>query len=156
MIIAWDDLKINFDHIDNNLLIEDWRWLVDDAQPILITSLGDMFLKEKSNEIFWLLTGTAEYIKVANSYQEFQKMLKDEITVREWFLVPLISKLKLNKKNLEKYKLYSPTILPILGGKYEVENYKLCDIEVHFSLTGQMNFQLKDIPDDTKIKFTIK
>ena len=97
MIITWDDLKINFDHIDNNLLIEDWRWLVGDAEPILITSLGDMFLKEKSNEIFWLLTGTAEYIKVANSYQEFQKMLKDEITVREWFLVPLISKLKLTK-----------------------------------------------------------
>jgi len=156
MKITWNDLKIDFDHIDKNILIEDWTWLVDDAEPILITSLGDMFLKENSGEIFWLLTGTAEYIKVANSHNEFKEMLKDKTLVKEWFLIPLIVKLKSNKLFLEKGKLYSPIILPILGGKYEVENYKLCNIEVHFSLTGQMNFQLKDIAEGTKIKFTVK
>ena len=45
MKITWNDLTVNFEQIDREKLVDDWRWLIGDSTlPILITSTGDMFL----------------------------------------------------------------------------------------------------------------
>ncbi len=153
--ITWSDLTVNFEHLDRSALIEDWSWLVGSSLPILITSLGDAFLENESGEIFWLITGSAELEKVAESYEEFQEKLHDDALVYDWFLVSIVAKLKEQGTALEPGKLYGFKQLPILGGKYEVENFELTDIEVYFAMTGQMNFQIKDLPEGTKINFKV-
>jgi len=156
MSITWNDLAVNFDHIDREKLVEDWQWLVgSSALPILITSVGDMFLQEVTGEIFWLITGSAEYKSVAESYDEFQDKLKDNEIVKEWFLVPVVSQLKENGIDLEQGKLYGFKQLPVLGGAYEASNFELTDIEVHLAMSGQMNLHIKDLPDGTKVNFTV-
>jgi hypothetical protein len=115
--ITWNDLKVNFEHLDRNAIVEDWRWLIGEtANLILISSVGDGFFEEESGAIYWLLTGTGEYEKIAESSEEFQLKLKDDETVREWFLVNIISELKENDVKLENGKLYSFKKLPVLGG----------------------------------------
>ena len=56
---------------------------------------------------------------------------------------------------MEPGKLYGFKQLPVLGGKYEPDNFELTDIAVHFSMSGQINFKLKDLPDGTKVNFEI-
>jgi len=153
--LTWNDLAVSFEHLDRSKLIEDWQWLVGSAQPILVTSVGDAFLQTESGEVFWLVTGNAEYEKVAGSYEEFQIKLKDDELVHEWFLLPIVAQLKEQGLILENGKLYSFKQLPVLGGKYEPENFELSDIEVHFAMTGQMNFQIKDLPDGASVKFKV-
>lgn len=156
MTLIWDDLTVCFKHIERTKLTEDWQWLVGTALPILVTSIGDMFLQNEVDEIYWLMTGSAEYIKVADNYEEFQNKLQDNELVNEWFLSSLVAKLKEQGKKLEKGKLYGFKKLPILGGKYEESNFEPTDIEVHFALCGQMNYQIKDLTDGAKVKFTVK
>ena len=156
MAITWNDLIIDFKHIERSRLVEDWSWLVGgSALPILISSVGDMFLQETSGEIFWLITGSADYKKVASDYEEFQNKLNDAELVKEWFLISVVAQLKENGVLLQHGKLYGFKQLPVLGGSYEASNFELTDIEVHFAMSGQMNMKIKDLPDGTKVKFSI-
>jgi hypothetical protein len=153
--LTWNDLTVSFEHLDRAKLIEDWQWLVGSALPILLTSVGDAFLQNESGEVFWLITGSAEYEKVADSYAEFQGKLKDNELVHEWFLVPVVAHLKEQGVILEQGKLYGFKKLPVLGGRYEPNNFELTDIEVHFAMSGQINFQIKDLPDGAKVNFSV-
>ncbi len=155
MAVTWNDLTINFENIDRTELVEDWQWLVGTSLPILITSVGDAFLQNVDGEIYWLITGSAELEKVANNYEEFQAKLNDNELVHDWFLVPVVAELKKQGVLLEPGKLYGFKQLPVLGGKYESDNFELTDIAVHFSMSGQINFKLKDLPDGTKVNFEI-
>ena len=156
MAITWDDLTVNFQHLDRNTLVEDWLWRIgENAKLILISSVGDGFFEEESGEIYWLLTGSAEYEKVADNAEEFQGKLKDDEIVREWFLINIVSELKENSISLEDGKLYGFRKLPVMGGLYEADNFELTDIEVHFAMTGQMNYKIKDLPDGTNVNFSV-
>lgn len=155
MSLTWNDLTVSFEHIEREKLIEDWQWLVGESLPILITSVGDAFLQNKAGEIYWLITGSAEFEKVAESYEEFQSKLNDNELIHEWFLVPVVAQLKEQGIQLEQGKLYGFKQLPVLGGKYEPENFELTDIEVHFTVLGQMNFKIKDLPDGTSVNFEV-
>ncbi|ABC30148.1 hypothetical protein HCH_03398 [Hahella chejuensis KCTC 2396] len=155
MPLTWNDLTVSFTHIDRNKLVEDWKWLVGQSLPILVTSIGDAFLQNESGEIYWLIAGSAEFEKVAESYEEFKIKLQDNELLNEWFLVPLVLQLKEQGSVLERGKLYGFKRLPVLGGKYEPENFELTDIEIHFALSGQMNFLIKDLPDGTQVNFRV-
>jgi hypothetical protein len=153
--LTWNDLTVSFEHIDRTKLLEDWQWLVGSSLPILITSVGDVFLQNEKGEVYWLITGSAEFEKVADNYEEFQAKLNDNNLIHEWFLVPVVSQLKEQGVQLEQGKLYGFKKLPVLGGQYEAENFELTDIEVHFAMSGQMNFKIKDLPDGTKVNFEV-
>ena len=156
MAITWNDLTINFDHLDRNAIVNDWRWLIgESANLILISSVGDGFFQEENGTVHWLLTGTGEYEKVSENLEEFQLKLNDDETVREWFLVNIVSELKEEGLRLEHGKLYGFKKLPVFGGLYEATNFELTDIEVHLAMTGQMNLKIKDLPDGTNVKFSI-
>jgi len=153
--ITWNDLTVNFEHLDRSKILEDWKWLIGSSLPILITSVGDAFLQNESGEIFWLITGSAEFEKVADTPDEFKSKLEDNEIVHEWFLIPVVAQLKGQGILLESGKLYGFKKLPVLGGQYEADNFELTDIEVHFAMSGQMNYQIKDLPDGTKVNFEL-
>ncbi|MBN2018784.1 MAG: DUF1851 domain-containing protein [Sedimentisphaerales bacterium] len=67
----------------------------------------------------------------------------------------LVAASKLIGKHLKPKQCYSFSIPPFLGGKYEVENLETIDVYVHFSISGQLSHQCKDLPDGTKIKIKI-
>lgn len=156
MEITWDDLTVNFDYSKEESLLEAWKWLVgEDMRPILISSIGDMFLQNEPGEVFWLDVGRGELTKVADTVEEFKLLLEDEETVREWFLIELVAALKREQMQLGPNQVYGYKQLPILGGEYIPENLEPTDIEVHFQLAGQIHEQIKDLPDGTQISKVI-
>lgn len=55
MTITWDDLTVTFDEESSERLLDDWKWLVGtDKNPILISSIGDMFLRDGADKVYWL------------------------------------------------------------------------------------------------------
>jgi hypothetical protein len=156
MKITWNDLAVYFEYIDKEILVEDWKWLVGNSMlPILVTSIGDMFLQDIDGSIHLLITGNAELTKIANTYGEFQESLKSDELIYAWFLTPLVIDIKKTGLKLEKGKLFSFKKMPILGGEYKADNFELIDIEIHFSLTGQINYKIKELSDGTKVNFDI-
>lgn len=156
MIITWDDLTVNFDSYKEEDLVEAWLWFIgEDKRPILISSVGDMFLQNEEREMFWLDAGRGELIQLANSVEEFKALLEDEATVREWFLVELVATLKREDMQLILGKLYGYKKLPEIGGGYSPENFVLTDIEVHFQLTSKIHEQIKDLPNGTPVEIKV-
>lgn len=152
MKITWDDLRIDFDSDTSDKLVEDWKWLVgEDKTPVMITSIGDIFVKDGNGKIYWLNVGEGTVIIVADDVEEFKVKLQDHELVNNWFLVDLVVALKAAGLELGKGDIYSYIKLPVLGGDYTVDNFEVTSMEVHFSFAGQIHKQEKDLPEGTKI-----
>lgn len=152
MKIELDDLIINFQSEISDRLTEDWTWLLGtNKKVILVTAIGDMFLTSDNGNIFWLDVGQGKLEMVANDKREFEERLTDIEQINEWFMIDLTTQLRLSDKKLKDGQIYSYKKLPIIGGKYSVDNFEPTDIEVHFSISGQIHNQIKDLPDGTKI-----
>jgi hypothetical protein len=74
MKITWDDLKINFDEAKSDRLVEDWRWLTGQGKtPIMVSSIGDLFLRDNEGKIYWLNIGEDQLTKVTDRVSESQE-----------------------------------------------------------------------------------
>jgi hypothetical protein len=50
MRITWNELTVAFDPNKSDALLEAWRWLVgDDVQLVVVSALGDLFLRESKD-----------------------------------------------------------------------------------------------------------
>ena len=89
--------------------------------------------------------------KVASDRDDFIKKIDEGDNANEWLMIPLVDKCVASGRVLSAGKCYSYIIPPILGGDYTIENTEVSDIAVHYSLLGQIQRQVKDLPDGTKI-----
>ena len=159
MKLTWSDLIINKDYYNNKdeEILEEWYWLIGhDKKIVLISSLGDLILKNYKDEYFWLDTGGGEFKKVANSENEFEEKINNEEIRDEWFLIELVRKIKSRGIVLKEGYLFGYKKLPIIGGEYNPNNFELTPIIVHFNLSGQIHRQIKDLPDGTEINIEVK
>lgn len=148
-----NDLTVNFEHLNREEILSDWRWLIGDTKlPILLSASGDAFVQDmESGSIFYLDTATAEIFEVAGDIKEFHTLLTDQEFVVNHFAVNMIGDLMSNGVILEPGKIYSYKKPPVLGGEYVLNNIELIDIEVHFAISGQIHNQVKNLPVGTKI-----
>jgi hypothetical protein len=151
-----DDLIVKFNKDSADKLTEDWNWLIGtDKSPIIVTAIGDMFLKDTNQKIYWLDVGQGKCEIVADRIQDFEEKLKDIEQMNDWFMIKLTTALRLSGKELKDGQLYSYKKLPIIGGEYTVDNFAPLDIVEHFGYTGDIHKQIKDLPDGTKVEIKI-
>ena len=151
--ITWTDLTINPYNVDFDVLLEDWRWLVDKSyKPLVISAFGDLFLEGQDGSMYWLDTGMGKLIKVASSPKEFKSLMVQPENSNAWFMPPLVMDLKAKGMNLGPSQCYGWRIPPALGGKAEASNLEITDLQVHFSILGQINSKAKDLPAGTSIR----
>ena len=153
MELTIDDLTVNFDHLPQTTLLEDWEWLIGTTkQPILVTAVGDAFLKDMvDGSVHWLAVGNADFRPIASDVLEFRSLLTDQEFVLDYFAVEALLALKGSGIVLGPGQVYSLKLPAVLGGKYSFDNIAATEIAAHFSLTGQIHRQVKDLPPGTKI-----
>jgi hypothetical protein len=153
MKIIWNDLSfLPSDEAMSALQIA-WGWLLPQPfNPVMASTLGDVFFEQDGPEVFWLNTGTAEITCVAASRSEFLGLLRTE-KMDEWFMPHLIEQLKAAGKHLQPDGCYTYVALPIFAeGKYEVANLNPVPSPEHFRLTGEVHQQVRDLPDGSQVK----
>ncbi len=152
MRITWNDLTLNPDGIDFNDLLAEWRWLVPETMvPVVVSALGDLFLRDNDNSIYWLDTGSGKLTRVAADSEHFRQLMVEPKNANEWFIPQLIGDLVESGQRLEHGQCYSFNLPPGLGGEFTVDNIKPTDIRLHFSMFGQVFRQTQDLPDGTPI-----
>lgn len=147
---------VPLDKIELSKILSPWLWLTGDKSIVALTKSGDALLKNYLNHLFFLDVGGRTCEFKADNYQDFfDKKLSCELT--EELLIPiLVDKLKAHGINLGPNQVYSYTILPIIGGTYDEKNMYAVDLYKHYNLTGEIHFQLKDLPDGTKVKIKVE
>lgn len=139
--------KINLEDV-----CSDWQWLLNNEyNVIMVSNTGDLFLSAKNKSVHWLDTGTGQLQKIANDTEQFYTALNDLENIDKWLLASVVLDLIEKDLILQENEVYSYKIMPILGGDYPSENFEITDISVHFSITGQIYRQVKDLPEGTKI-----
>jgi hypothetical protein len=151
-----DDLTVTFNHDTSDMLTENWNWLIGrDKKVLLVSTIGDMFLIDKSKMVYWLVVGIGEFTLVADTIEDFEEKLKNIEQVNEWFMIDLATELRQSDNILKDGQLYSYRMLPIIGGDYTADNFAPLDIVEHFGYTGDIHKQIKDLPAGTKVEIKI-
>lgn len=152
MNVTWKDLSFLPSDEAIAALREAWSWRLPQVfQPVMASSLGDIFFQQGTDAVYWLDTGTAEITQVAESRAHFMDLLRGEEGVR-WFMPNLIKELLEAGKRLKPDYCYTYVVLPIFKeGKYEASNLNPVPAKEHFSLTGTVHRQINDLPDGASV-----
>jgi hypothetical protein len=151
-----EHLTINTDGLPFDSLLSDWRWLVSpDFKPILMTAFGDLFLCDQSGRIHFLDLMSGGFKQVAESQEEFDRLCEDRERRRSWFIGFLLTEVRKVRGDLAAGECYSCKKPLSLGGQLETDNFERTDLEVHYSILGQIHQQTTRLPPGTKIH-TIK
>ena len=157
MKISWNDLTFLPSQEALTALESAWSWrLPKNFEPVFASTLGDIFFQDSSKAVFWLNTGTAEITRVAESREHFLERLKGTES-DEWLLPSLIQKLIASGKTLKPDYCYTFVIPPIFEeGSYDVSNFNPVPAKEHFSLSGQLHLQIKDLSEGAKVQIKIQ
>jgi hypothetical protein len=151
-----DDLVIPLDGIDSGALLEHWRWLVpQNLQPWFATALGDLFLHDEEGRVWWLDVGMGQLECLAGDEQEFAELLSDPDNRVVLFGEAFIDALGAAGITRSAGECYSYQVLPILGGKYETDNFRVYDVATHFRVWGPIHEKIKDLPDGAEVVFEV-
>jgi hypothetical protein len=152
--ITLSDLTVDVDHVDQERLLDDWRWLTGPSKRlILVSAIGDAFLQDEDDGTVHLLDTAAGWCGlVAHDADEFRLLLADSEWVTDHLAALVVADFLRNDLRLERGEIYSWKRPPVLGGEYELANAETSDIAVHFSVTGQIHQQVRNLPAGTPIK----
>lgn len=152
MRITWNELTISPNGVDLDGLLSEWRWLVDESfHPVVISTLGDLFLRHEDGCIFWLDAGWGQLTEVAASAEEFKRLMVQPENANEWFIPQLIGDILTSGQGLRPGECFGYKVPPVLGGEIEPDNFEPTDLQVHLSILGQVHRQVKDLSPGTPI-----
>jgi hypothetical protein len=152
MRITWNELTISFDPTASEALLSDWGWLVTgDLEVVVVSALGDLFLRNSEGHILWLDVGAARITQVAASSDEFKQLMQMAENANDWFVPQLIGDLIARGKLLSPGQCYSYKKPPMLSGELTVDNLEPTDLLVHCSICGQIGRKIQQMPEGTKI-----
>jgi hypothetical protein len=152
--LGWEDLVIDKRavHAGATDVVEEWLWLVSkDAEPMLPTACGDLFLRLPDGSIAFLDTYVGSCDAVALSYGKWKVMLNEQEKLEAWFRGGLIGDLLESGLKRDPGQCFSPLVPQVVNGSWEPSNFHVCDLLVHLSTLGQIHRQVKDLPPGTNI-----
>jgi hypothetical protein len=130
-----------------------WRWLVDgEPTPVLVTALGDVFVRTSSGEIWFLDTYRGLYELAARDDIAWRIALQDSSRRDEWFFPGLVASLRERDLCLVSGQCYSPVLAPVVGGSMDPDNFECSPWLLHISLAGQLHEQSRTLPEGTPVK----
>jgi hypothetical protein len=154
--VVREDLIIPLDGIDKEQMLQFWRWLIPASRTLLFaTALGDLFLTDADGQVFWLDVGSGRLQQIAANEAEFERAARDPENISLWFGAVLVDELRAAGRVLGPGECYCFLKLPLLGGEYEPDNFRVYDVVTHFRVWGPIHEQLRDLPDGTTIEFEV-
>lgn len=152
MRITWNELTVSPQGIDFEMLLSEWRWLVDVSyEPVVISSMGDLFLRHADGRVFWMSTVSGQLEEVAATVDDFKQKMVQKENANTWFQPQLVGSILSQGKQLSAGEVFSPSVPLVLGGSLEADNFEATDMQVHFGMLGQIHVQVQDLPPGTEI-----
>ena len=143
---------IKLDGLPFESLLSDWRWLVQPSfTPVLMTAFGDLFLRDEGGRIHFLDLMSGEFKQVGASQEEFDRLCEDREQRRGWFIGFLLMELRKLRGELAAEQCYSCKTPLSLGGQLDADNFERIDLQIHYSVLGQLHRQTRHLPPGTKI-----
>jgi hypothetical protein len=153
MALTMKDLTAHLADEAQATLLEDWQWLPGaDRSPILVTAMGNAILLDAADGTVHLLdTQRGEIGPLASSIEEFNVRLQQRDFVADVFAVDVVASLAAAGRRTAEGQVWGFRTPLVLGGDYAPENVEAVDVQVHFSILGQIHRQVRDLPEGSRI-----
>jgi hypothetical protein len=99
--------------------------------------------------------GSGQLSRVADSRDQFAELLDINDNANNWLMIPLVDRLVAAGTTLGPNRCYGFKIPPVLGGSYDLENVATCDLAVYYSMLADIQRQIKNVPDGTRVKLVV-
>lgn len=129
-------------------ILDEWTWLIGiEKRPLLVTACGDVFIEDLlERTIHFLNTSAPDLSIVTETRQRFELLLAEPSFVETYLHPDRVEMLRGKGLFLKKDQIYSFSTPLSLGGLISADNIDITNVEVHFSVAGQIECQIADIP----------
>lgn len=155
--LSLNDLKLDLCGLSPDELLRNWRWFIGEDKYLLFATVsGDAFLVDYLGRVYWLETGAGTLSKVAEDQESFLTALEQEDRRNDWLFAENIASWIRAGQTPNPGECFGYKSLPVLGGTYEESNRLLVKASEHFWLSGEIHFQIKDLPDGARVRIKIE
>jgi hypothetical protein len=131
--------------------LDSWGWIgIEGKQPLFTSLFGHVFF-EASDGCWWLDVERGVLERKWDQLETMEAELATADGEAEYLLAPIAQRAAEAGLTLADDEIYDFTTPPILGGDYTVENLRPTRFEVALDILGQIQEQIRDLPDGTEI-----
>ena len=128
------------EELDSDRLLSNWkRQLPGDATLVAVSCFGDLFLAASNGHILWLDTLEGQLHAVANSVDEWRRLLDDPAKIDQWFWPGFVESLQQRGESLAAAECYAWQVHPVIGGALESTNLKPMDVFAYHTVISQLH-----------------
>ncbi len=140
--------------VSSDEMLDDWRWLIGPRLRLWrVSKSGDAFLHDPDDQsIHFLDTIGGRTERIASSLADFESMVCLGENANKWLMPEIVDAQALLGMHPGPNECLSFKHPPALGGEIDPDNFETCSIPVHFSITGQIHRQIKDLPPGTPVR----
>lgn len=139
-----------------DLIIKHWGWLgIVPCEVIDLNQFGNIIFVDHSDRYWRILPEELACKVIAESKDKFADLLASEEFQIDWGMEPLDQQARQKLGSLKLGYVYYLVVPSVLGGEYIASNIQMVPLEELISLSGEIAFQIHDLPDGAQIELSI-
>lgn len=134
-----------------------WGWMQIVAEEIEeINEFGNVIFKDVNGKYWRLCPEELKCELVALDEKGLKELKEDAEFQEDWKMQKLVDLAREELGQLLDDQVYCLKFPPVLGGLYDKSNLGTIPLGKLIAFSGEMAFQIKDLPDGAKIKINIE
>jgi hypothetical protein len=152
-VLDWGKLLIRIDRPDTPEMLGYWGWLVGrEFHPLVMTKFGDWFLADPQGRVHWLDLIEGTLSRVADSVEEFERLMVQPDQLDEWFLLGWCDALYNAGQVPRDGQCFGFKVPPKLGAPVDLLNVEVAELKPYQLWMAQVH---KIPPGTTVDAFTV-
>lgn len=133
-----------------------WGWTgIKPEKVVGDNDFGNLMVRDQQGQ-YWRICPEDLYCKlIAEDRSALDALVNDEEFQDDWAMVALVEEAQAKVGPLDPGRKYCLKIPGLLGGEYGGNNLASIPLAELIAVSGDIAFQIKDLPDGTPIRFQI-
>jgi Domain of unknown function (DUF1851) len=133
-----------------------WGWTgIEPLDVVGENEFGNLIVKDVHGSYWRICPEDCDCRVVASNRQELDALSKDQDFLRDWHMSALVDRAFAVLGVLAEGRKYCLKIPSVMGGEYSEENFGTIGLDELIRASGHIAQQVKDLPDDTKVRVVI-
>lgn len=127
-------------------MIAHWKGVLPATFTLwIVNRVGDLFIVPDDETVHHLNVGAGTLTAVADSRDQFARLLDDSEHANRLLLIPVIDQCVAAGQVLGPTQCYGYKLPPMLGGAYEPDNLQPAELAVNYYVLSLLHAQTKDL-----------
>lgn len=135
------------------LINKSWGWTGAEVVEVFsVNNFGNVIFKSEDGKFWRIRPEDLECQVIATDRQALNALMETEDFREDWEMYDLWEEARNKLGDLNKGEKYCLKLPSALGGLYEPSNFGKIDLETLITFSGDMAYQIKDLPDGEKFR----